>query len=151
MLTICKAYDVFVHNLGPFSHCFCILICLFLWLYVDVRVIRRSISFAFFMGNASRHFRAVERPLSGRGSVDQSEATEHWRFPGLFGVMRFISSRNTNGPENQVGLAGENENALTIKTRHFVAGESSVQTTHLFTPARLFTAGFARVTNAHWV
>ena len=41
-------------------------------------------------------------------------------------------------------LAGENENALTIKTRHFVAGKSSVQTTHLFTPARLFTAGFAR-------
>ena len=41
-------------------------------------------------------------------------------------------------------LAGENENALTIKTRHFVAGKSSVQTMHLFTPARLFTAGFAR-------
>ena len=41
-------------------------------------------------------------------------------------------------------LAGENENALTIKTRHFVVGKSSVQTTHLFTPARLFTAGFAR-------
>ena len=54
------------------------------------------------LGNTSRHFRAVERPLSGRGSVDQSEATEHWRFPGLFRVMRFISSRNTNGPENQV-------------------------------------------------
>ena len=42
-------------------------------------------------------------------------------------------------------LAGENENALTIKRRHFVAGKSSVQTTHLFTPARLFTADFARV------
>ena len=56
------------------------------------------------LGNTSRHFRAVERPLSGRGSVDQSEATEHWRFPGLFRVMRFISSRNTNGPENQVAL-----------------------------------------------
>ena len=57
------------------------------------------------LGNTSRHFRAVERPLSGRGSVDQSEATEHWRFPGLFRVMRFISSRNTNGPENQVGIS----------------------------------------------
>ena len=58
--------------------------------------------FLHSLGNTSRHFRAVERPLSGRGSVDQSEATEHWRFPGLFCVMRFISSRNTNGPENQV-------------------------------------------------
>ena len=58
--------------------------------------------FLHSLGNTSRHFRAVERPLSGRGSVDQSEATEHWRFPGLFRVMRFISSRNTNGPENQV-------------------------------------------------
>ena len=47
------------------------------------------------LGNTSRHFRAVERPLSGRGSVDQSEATEHWHFPGLFHAMRFISSRNT--------------------------------------------------------
>ena len=58
--------------------------------------------FLHSLGNTSRHFRAVERPLSGRGSVDQSEATEHWCFPGLFRVMRFISSRNTNGPENQV-------------------------------------------------
>ena len=58
--------------------------------------------FLHSLGNTSRHFRAVERPLSGRGSVDQSEATEHWRFPGLFRVMRLISSRNTNGPENQV-------------------------------------------------
>ena len=56
------------------------------------------------LGNTSRHFRAVERPLSGRGSADQSEATEHWRSSGLFRVMRFILSRNTNGPENQVGL-----------------------------------------------
>ena len=50
------------------------------------------------LGNTSRHFRAVERPLSGRGGADQSGATEHWRCPGLFRVMRFISSRNTNGP-----------------------------------------------------
>ena len=61
--------------------------------------------FLHSLGNTSRHFRAVERPLSGRGSVDQSEVTEHWRFPGLFRVMRFISSRNTNGPENQVGVS----------------------------------------------
>ena len=54
------------------------------------------------LGNTSHHFRAVERPLSGRRSANQSEATEHWRSPGLFRVMRFISSRNTNGPENQV-------------------------------------------------
>ena len=60
--------------------------------------------FLHSLGNTLRHFRAVERPLSRRGSVDQSEATEHWRFPGLFRVMRFISSRNTNGPKNQVAL-----------------------------------------------
>ena len=67
--------------------------------------VQRSNVFLHSLGNTSRHFRAVERPLSGRGSVDQSEATEHWHFPGLFRVMRFISSRNTNGPENQVELA----------------------------------------------
>ena len=43
------------------------------------------------LGNTSHHFQAVERPLSGRGSADRSEATEHWRCPGLFRVMRFIS------------------------------------------------------------
>ena len=63
--------------------------------------------FLHSLGNTSRHFRAVERPLSGRGSVDQSEATEYWRFPGLFRVMWFISSRNTNGPENQVEDSAE--------------------------------------------
>ena len=58
--------------------------------------------FLHSLGNTSRHFRAMERPLSGSGSADESEATEHWRSTGLFRVMRFISSRNTNGPENQV-------------------------------------------------
>ena len=58
--------------------------------------------FLHSLGNTSRHFRAVERLLSGRGSADQSEATEHWRSPGLFRAMRFILSRNTNGSENQV-------------------------------------------------
>ena len=67
--------------------------------------VQRSNVFLHSLGNTSRHFRVVERPSSGRGSVDQSEATEHWRFPGLFRVMRFISSRNTNGSENQVARA----------------------------------------------
>ena len=89
------------------AHCF-----LYFWFCVGVAAALASCSSTFecflhSLGNTSRHFRAVERPLSGRGSVDQLEATEHWHFPGLFRVMRFISSRNTNGPENQVAASIE--------------------------------------------
>ena len=71
------------------------------------------------LGNTLRHFRAVDRPLSGCGSAEQSEATEHLRSPGLFRVMRFISSRNTNGPENQVALVPKIlSSAIAIVLKH---------------------------------
>ena len=60
------------------------------WLITSAR---RSIFFAFFMGNTLRDFWAVQRPFPGCWTADKSDATGHWRIPRRFREMRFISSK----------------------------------------------------------